>query len=252
MATLVFGFVRAPIVLTYYAYLQLLAIFLRGLSLASADHSIWLIKDTAYVDAALGRLAVYHGPGEECDILGDQRAVDEALRGFNSTYQGPYYRRPSSSSSVAEGLPPYNRVVVVNRAEMRSVLSQCQSVHASLYRWDPDTFIDLDDDDDDNAGGQDLFLAAGDGVRSNSVVWDRSDFMVRPSNSLSSVDENLVIYKRLEKKRKRQKQKSNSIWGWNLLNRVLIMPGTKWCGQGDVAEHYNDLGYHGDVDKCCR
>lgn len=31
-----------------------------------------------------------------------------------------------------------------------------------------------------------------------------------------------------------------------------IIPGTKWCGLGDEAKHYNDLGKHVDVDKCCR
>ncbi len=32
----------------------------------------------------------------------------------------------------------------------------------------------------------------------------------------------------------------------------LIFPGTKWCGQGSVAEHYSDLGYHTEADRCCR
>lgn len=31
-----------------------------------------------------------------------------------------------------------------------------------------------------------------------------------------------------------------------------IYPGTKWCGAGDVAENYNDLGLDADLDKCCR
>uniref|UniRef100_T1KPN2 Phospholipase A2 n=2 Tax=Tetranychus urticae TaxID=32264 RepID=T1KPN2_TETUR len=30
------------------------------------------------------------------------------------------------------------------------------------------------------------------------------------------------------------------------------MPGTKWCGLGDQAKHYNDLGEYADVDRCCR
>ncbi|GFS99387.1 phospholipase A(2), partial [Nephila pilipes] len=32
----------------------------------------------------------------------------------------------------------------------------------------------------------------------------------------------------------------------------MVLPGTKWCGPGDVAEHLNDLGYFEDVDRCCR
>ena len=26
----------------------------------------------------------------------------------------------------------------------------------------------------------------------------------------------------------------------------------QWCGSGSVAEHYWDIGYHADADRCCR
>ncbi len=32
----------------------------------------------------------------------------------------------------------------------------------------------------------------------------------------------------------------------------IIVPGTKWCGKGDVAESYEDLGPSSETDKCCR
>ncbi|KXJ80209.1 hypothetical protein RP20_CCG026198 [Aedes albopictus] len=32
----------------------------------------------------------------------------------------------------------------------------------------------------------------------------------------------------------------------------LTLPGTKWCGPGNVADDYDDLGKHEDEDKCCR
>jgi len=38
----------------------------------------------------------------------------------------------------------------------------------------------------------------------------------------------------------------------NLLNSIMIFPGTKWCGVGSVASHFNDLGYHEEADRCCR
>uniref|UniRef100_A0A1I8NWJ7 Phospholipase A2 n=1 Tax=Stomoxys calcitrans TaxID=35570 RepID=A0A1I8NWJ7_STOCA len=30
------------------------------------------------------------------------------------------------------------------------------------------------------------------------------------------------------------------------------VPGTKWCGPGNTAANYNDLGRHRDTDTCCR
>ncbi|XP_005176978.2 phospholipase A2 [Musca domestica] len=30
------------------------------------------------------------------------------------------------------------------------------------------------------------------------------------------------------------------------------VPGTKWCGPGNTAANYNDLGKHRDTDTCCR
>lgn len=31
-----------------------------------------------------------------------------------------------------------------------------------------------------------------------------------------------------------------------------IAPGTKWCGDGNIAKNEDDLGFNTDVDKCCR
>ncbi|XP_015121002.1 phospholipase A2 phaiodactylipin [Diachasma alloeum] len=31
-----------------------------------------------------------------------------------------------------------------------------------------------------------------------------------------------------------------------------IVPGTKWCGTGDIAQDYQDLGPNSAVDRCCR
>ncbi|GLV32967.1 uncharacterized protein CBL_08971 [Carabus blaptoides fortunei] len=31
-----------------------------------------------------------------------------------------------------------------------------------------------------------------------------------------------------------------------------IIPGTKWCGTGDIATNYHDLGKDINMDKCCR
>nr|CAH0105183.1 unnamed protein product [Daphnia galeata] len=35
-------------------------------------------------------------------------------------------------------------------------------------------------------------------------------------------------------------------------DRRFIYPGTKWCGLGDVADDFDDIGIHASTDKCCR
>ncbi|XP_041971965.1 phospholipase A2-like [Aricia agestis] len=37
-----------------------------------------------------------------------------------------------------------------------------------------------------------------------------------------------------------------------MLRFSLIYPGTKWCGPGDTAENYEDLGVAEAEDRCCR
>lgn len=36
------------------------------------------------------------------------------------------------------------------------------------------------------------------------------------------------------------------------LKENFIVPGTKWCGAGDLAEKYSELGMNRKEDTCCR
>lgn len=40
---------------------------------------------------------------------------------------------------------------------------------------------------------------------------------------------------------------------FQLFNHIPFnFKGTKWCGPGNIANGYNDLGYKTDEDRCCR
>lgn len=44
---------------------------------------------------------------------------------------------------------------------------------------------------------------------------------------------------------------SNNLWApWSLWNGIV--PGTKWCGVGDIADTFEELGSQANVDACCR
>lgn len=43
----------------------------------------------------------------------------------------------------------------------------------------------------------------------------------------------------------------NSLKKSNIYNYFLFA-GTKWCGTGDIARDYYDLGAEPNVDRCCR
>ncbi|XP_063974621.1 uncharacterized protein LOC135161190 [Diachasmimorpha longicaudata] len=46
---------------------------------------------------------------------------------------------------------------------------------------------------------------------------------------------------------------STNLFGSNAFYLLFgIVPGTKWCGTGDIAQYYGDLGVNSVVDRCCR
>jgi hypothetical protein len=99
--------------------------------------------------------------------------------------------------------------------DISRLIDRCDRVHALLYKNDPESYFSMP-----VLGPQ----------------WDRSDMAV---NEVVTTDSE-------------GKSSTNSLWSINIFNRVLIFPGTKWCGQGSVAEHYSDIGYHSEADRCCR
>nr|CAD7453941.1 unnamed protein product [Timema tahoe] len=47
-----------------------------------------------------------------------------------------------------------------------------------------------------------------------------------------------------------EKRGGRTVSGFSVLSGIL--PGTKWCGLGDLAQNYHDLGSEAKIDKCCR
>ncbi|XP_058019911.1 protein PROCA1 [Ahaetulla prasina] len=45
---------------------------------------------------------------------------------------------------------------------------------------------------------------------------------------------------------------AGSAGGRRRAKRGFTYPGTLWCGAGDIAENYEQLGEHQETDKCCR
>lgn len=69
----------------------------------------------------------------------------------------------------------------------------------------------------------------------------------------SSTGYDTGIYKhKLSKRSTEPLKKSRSKRSSFDFNSVLIFPGTKWCGKGDLAECYDDLGPDQELDVCCR
>ncbi|XP_071947238.1 uncharacterized protein [Antedon mediterranea] len=44
----------------------------------------------------------------------------------------------------------------------------------------------------------------------------------------------------------------NSLSRYSPIAYLFIVPGTKWCGISNKADHYEDLGEYPDEDVCCR
>ncbi|KAL4223517.1 Phospholipase A2 [Mactra antiquata] len=57
------------------------------------------------------------------------------------------------------------------------------------------------------------------------------------------------VHKRSAEPLKRERRATRSSFDFN---SVLIFPGTKWCGKGDLAKCYDDLGEDQELDMCCR
>ncbi|XP_022227412.1 uncharacterized protein LOC111077443 [Drosophila obscura] len=118
---------------------------------------------------------------------------------------------------LLDGLSHYNRPLEIKFDEMLKLMDQCEHVdklsYASRHK------VKSEGGDERSSGGAgggasgDTALASGiDGLKLSTNIFPRSPF--------------------------------------SLLSGII--PGTKWCGTGDIAETYSDLGSEMAMDRCCR
>ena len=160
------------------------------------------------------RMVIYNGPSKECDLIGDPKALSMHLKNVNST-----------ASAV---------VYITSRA-MKKLIDRCDMNHARLFSRDPEAYFDKSTAS--ITSSQKRPSSGGGGTK--TPRWDRSDVKMVASTT------NEVVQGKAA-------SSGHSLWSLNMFNRILIFPGTKWCGQGSVAEEYNDIGYHASADRCCR
>ena len=159
------------------------------------------------------RMVIYNGPSKECDLIGDPKALSLHLKNVNST-----------ASAI---------VYITSRA-MKKLIDRCDMNHARLFSRDPEAYFDKSTASITSSQKR---PSSGGGGGAKSPRWDRSDVKMVASNEVVQG---------------KAASSGHSLWSLNMFNRILIFPGTKWCGQGSVAEEYNDIGYHASADRCCR
>lgn len=84
---------------------------------------------------------------------------------------------------------------------------------------------------------------------SNMDYSSKEKFNIIPTADNS---ENEIYRHRISKRSTEPIKKSRSKRSAFDFNSVLIFPGTKWCGKGDLAECFDDLGPDQELDTCCR
>ncbi|XP_016985537.1 uncharacterized protein LOC108049030 [Drosophila rhopaloa] len=117
---------------------------------------------------------------------------------------------------LLEGLSHYNRPLEIKFDEMLKLMDQCEHVDKLSYASRHKSKLESGERSSGGGGGGDSSSMGGanDGValKLATNIFPRSPF--------------------------------------SLLSGII--PGTKWCGTGDIAETYSDLGSEMAMDRCCR
>ncbi|KAM8719686.1 hypothetical protein ACLKA7_005849 [Drosophila subpalustris] len=127
---------------------------------------------------------------------------------------------------LLKGLAQYNRPLEIKFEEMLKLMDQCEHVdklsyaarHKSRYSHDEGS------ERSSNNNNESASNSAGNGSEASTSNQDGVALKLAAN-----------IFPRSP---------------FSLLSGII--PGTKWCGTGDIAETYNDLGSEMPMDRCCR
>ncbi|KAH8387738.1 hypothetical protein KR093_009222 [Drosophila rubida] len=129
---------------------------------------------------------------------------------------------------LLNGLAQYNRPLEIKFEEMLKLMDQCEHVdklsYASKHRSRYSTT--------NNAGSERSSGGGGDGNSESAANGNGSEASNQDGVALKLAAN---IFPRSP---------------FSLLSGII--PGTKWCGTGDIAETYSDLGSEMAMDRCCR
>ena len=85
-----------------------------------------------------------------------------------------------------------------------------------------------------------------------SQLADLSSKMPVESVGMDKMHEILDSCLRLDKTNNTDTEEIDGLNVGNVFENPLIYVGTNWCGKGNVAENYHDLGRWSENDRCCR
>ncbi|EDW86302.1 uncharacterized protein Dwil_GK17378 [Drosophila willistoni] len=119
---------------------------------------------------------------------------------------------------LLEGLSHYNRPLEIKFSEMLKLMNQCEQV-------DKLTYASQHRGKSENGNERSSSSSTGTSTSSSSGTSPNDGALKLASN----------IFPRSP---------------FSLLSGII--PGTKWCGTGDIAETYSDLGSEMTMDRCCR
>ena len=191
--------------------------FLSGLN--NPDRNVGR-KSVRYIESTGHKMVVYRGLDDDCEIYGDPLHINNTINQVDRNAE-------NMKGSKTE-------VVILVKEEMSKLIHHCDQIHIQLFSSNPEKYYGLGD------ALINVSQFQTPGITSKQAVYDTWERKDKKSS------------KKERDPTEPTRKTSAFLWRLNLLNSLFIFPGTKWCGQGAVADNINDLGYHENADRCCR